>query len=143
MQGIGVNETQPVAAKVLDCDTITQVKEKILDQVYKGTSYSHRPHADSVDLGENVHTCLQCTLSHISAVSFLCRIYSFFHSLFLFKLYMSLTLHVVFIVSWAFPEWRSGVAGHLILSDEDLTSVVQGNWKRLNTLQHYKVQCNL
>ncbi|RXN24922.1 plexin-B1-like isoform X1 [Labeo rohita] len=86
MQGIGVNEAQPVAAKVLDCDTITQVKEKILDQVYKGTSYSHRPHADSVDL-----------------------------------------------------EWRSGVAGHLILSDEDLTSVVQGNWKRLNTLQHYKV----
>uniref|UniRef100_A0A8C1HD22 Plexin-B1 n=1 Tax=Cyprinus carpio carpio TaxID=630221 RepID=A0A8C1HD22_CYPCA len=86
MQGIGVNETQPVAAKVLDCDTITQVKEKILDQVYKGTSYSHRPLADSVDL-----------------------------------------------------EWRSGVAGHLILSDEDLTSVVQGNWKRLNTLQHYKV----
>ncbi|CAM4623047.1 unnamed protein product [Leuciscus chuanchicus] len=86
MQGIGVNEAQPVAAKVLDCDTITQVKEKILDQVYKGTSYSHRPHTDSVDL-----------------------------------------------------EWRSGVAGHLILSDEDLTSVVQGNWKRLNTLQHYKV----
>uniref|UniRef100_A0A665W9A8 Plexin-B1 n=1 Tax=Echeneis naucrates TaxID=173247 RepID=A0A665W9A8_ECHNA len=32
-------------------------------------------------------------------------------------------------------EWRSGVAGHLILSDEDLTSVVQGNWKRLNTLK--------
>ncbi|XP_053539634.1 plexin-B1 isoform X2 [Ictalurus punctatus] len=86
MQGAGMNETQPVAAKVLDCDTITQVKEKILDQVYKGTSYSHRPHTDSLDL-----------------------------------------------------EWRSGVAGHLILSDEDLTSVVQGNWKRLNTLQHYKV----
>ncbi|XP_053354190.1 plexin-B1 isoform X1 [Clarias gariepinus] len=86
MQGIGMNETQPVAAKVLDCDTITQVKEKILDQVYKGTSFSNRPHTDSLDL-----------------------------------------------------EWRSGVAGHLILSDEDLTSVVQGNWKRLNTLQHYKV----
>jgi len=43
---------------------------------------------------------------------------------------------------WTFPEWRSGVAGHLILSDEDLTSVVQGNWKRLNTLQHYKVWHN-
>ncbi|TVK90497.1 Plexin-B1 [Bagarius yarrelli] len=86
MQGVGMNEAQPVAAKVLDCDTITQVKEKILDQVCKGTTYSHRPHTDSLDL-----------------------------------------------------EWRSGVAGHLILSDEDLTSVVQGNWKRLNTLQHYKV----
>ncbi|XP_068170531.1 plexin-B1 [Antennarius striatus] len=86
VQGGGVNETQPLPAKVLDCDTITQVKEKLLDQVYKGTSFSHRPHADSLDL-----------------------------------------------------EWRSGVAGHLILSDEDLTSVVQGTWKRLNTLQHYKV----
>uniref|UniRef100_A0A8D3EDG4 Plexin-B1 n=1 Tax=Scophthalmus maximus TaxID=52904 RepID=A0A8D3EDG4_SCOMX len=86
VQGGGVNETQPLPSKVLDCDTITQVKEKLLDQVFKGTSFSHRPHADSLDL-----------------------------------------------------EWRSGVAGHLILSDEDLTSVVQGNWKRLNTLQHYKV----
>ncbi|MED6260724.1 Plexin-B1 [Ataeniobius toweri] len=86
VQGGGVNETQPLPSKVLDCDTITQVKEKLLDQVYKSTSFSHRPHADSLDL-----------------------------------------------------EWRSGVAGHLILSDEDLTSVVQGSWKRLNTLQHYKV----
>ncbi|XP_037622215.1 plexin-B1 [Sebastes umbrosus] len=86
VQGGGVNESQPLPSKVLDIDTITQVKEKLLDQVYKGTSFSHRPHADSLDL-----------------------------------------------------EWRSGVAGHLILSDEDLTSVVQGNWKRLNTLQHYKV----
>ncbi|XP_028680882.1 plexin-B1 isoform X1 [Erpetoichthys calabaricus] len=85
MQGAG-NDSQPMQTKALDCDTITQVKEKVLDQVYKGTSYSHRPHTDSLDL-----------------------------------------------------EWRSGVAGHLILSDEDLTSVVQGSWKRLNTLQHYKV----
>ncbi|XP_057703038.1 plexin-B1 isoform X2 [Corythoichthys intestinalis] len=86
VQGGGMNECQPLPSKVLDCDTITQVKEKLLDQVYKATSFSYRPHADSLDL-----------------------------------------------------EWRSGVAGHLILSDEDLTSVVQGNWKRLNTLQHYKV----
>lgn len=37
------------------------------------------------------------------------------------------------------PEWRSGLAGHLTLSDEDVTSVTQNRWKRLNTLQHYKV----
>ncbi|XP_077399598.1 plexin-B1-like isoform X2 [Vanacampus margaritifer] len=83
---IGGTSTQTMPAKVLDCDTITQVKEKLLDQTWKGTSVSRRPHADSLHL-----------------------------------------------------EWRSGVAGHLILSDEDLTSVVQGLWKRLNTLQHYKV----
>jgi hypothetical protein len=40
---------------------------------------------------------------------------------------------------WVSPEWRSGLAGHLTLSDEDLTSVTQNHWKRLNTLQHYKV----
>ncbi|KAM8829811.1 plexin-B1-like isoform 3-T4 [Synchiropus picturatus] len=78
--------TQTVPAKVLDCDTITQVKEKLLEQTWKGTSFSQRPHIDSLHL-----------------------------------------------------EWRAGMAGHLILSDEDLTSVVQGSWKRLNTLQHYKV----
>uniref|UniRef100_A0A8C5H9E6 Plexin-B1 n=1 Tax=Gouania willdenowi TaxID=441366 RepID=A0A8C5H9E6_GOUWI len=78
--------TQTVPAKVLDCDTITQVKEKLVEQTWKGTAFSQRPHIDSLHL-----------------------------------------------------EWRAGVAGHLILSDEDLTSVVQGSWKRLNTLQHYKV----
>ncbi|XP_068110109.1 plexin-B1 isoform X3 [Hyperolius riggenbachi] len=79
-------EEQGVPVKLLDCDTITQVKEKILDQVYKGTPCCLRPNPESLDL-----------------------------------------------------EWRSGLAGHLILSDEDLTSVVQGSWKRINTLQHYKV----
>ncbi|KAM9444937.1 plexin-B1 [Clarias gariepinus] len=82
----GTTESQTVPVKVLDCDTITQVKEKILEHTSKGTSYSQRPSTDSVHL-----------------------------------------------------EWRAGTAGHLILSDEDLTSVVQGSWKRLNTLQHYKV----
>ncbi|KAF3840446.1 hypothetical protein F7725_006308 [Dissostichus mawsoni] len=37
------------------------------------------------------------------------------------------------------PKWRSGQAGHLTLSDDDVTAVVQGRWKRVNTLQHYKV----
>uniref|UniRef100_A0A8C7F473 Plexin-B1 n=1 Tax=Oncorhynchus kisutch TaxID=8019 RepID=A0A8C7F473_ONCKI len=80
----GIPQTAP--AKVLDCDTITQVKEKLLEQAWKSMSFSQRPHTDSLHL-----------------------------------------------------EWRAGTAGHLILSDEDLTSVVQGSWKRLNTLQHYKV----
>ncbi|XP_063577195.1 plexin-B3 isoform X5 [Pongo abelii] len=82
----GSSEMQHVPARVLDTDTITQVKEKVLDQVYKGTPFSQRPSVHALDL-----------------------------------------------------EWRSGLAGHLTLSDEDLTSVTQNHWKRLNTLQHYKV----
>ncbi|XP_068600689.1 plexin-B3 [Brachionichthys hirsutus] len=79
-------EVQHCPVKILDTDTITQVKDKILDQVYRGAPFSQRPAADSLDL-----------------------------------------------------EWRSGQAGHLTLSDDDVTAVVQGRWKRLNTLQHYKV----
>ncbi|KAF4072586.1 hypothetical protein AMELA_G00264580 [Ameiurus melas] len=79
-------EVQPCPIKVLDIDTITQVKDKILDQIYKGAPFSQRPSADSLDL-----------------------------------------------------EWRSGQAGHLTLSDDDVTGIVHGHWKRLNTLQHYKV----
>nr|XP_036846913.1 plexin-B3 isoform X1 [Manis javanica] len=82
----GSSMVQRVPARVLDTDTITQVKEKVLDQVYKGTPFSQRPSVHALDL-----------------------------------------------------EWRSGLAGHLTLSDEDLTSVTQNHWKRLNTLQHYKV----
>uniref|UniRef100_A0A452GLD7 Plexin B3 n=1 Tax=Gopherus agassizii TaxID=38772 RepID=A0A452GLD7_9SAUR len=78
---------QRVPARVLDTDTISQVKEKILDQVYRGVPFSQRPPAHALDL-----------------------------------------------------EWRSGVAGHLTLSDQDLTSVTHNGWKRLNTLQHYKVR---
>ncbi|XP_031199293.1 plexin-B3 [Mastomys coucha] len=82
----GNSEVHRVPTRVLDTDTITQVKEKVLDQIYKGTPFSQRPSVHSLDL-----------------------------------------------------EWRSGLAGHLTLSDEDLTSVTQNHWKRLNTLQHYKV----
>lgn len=54
-------DSQGVSVKVLDCDTITQVKEKILDQIYKGTPYCHRPDPDSLDLGE--HNSLMSKLS--------------------------------------------------------------------------------
>nr|XP_055238291.1 plexin-B1 isoform X3 [Gorilla gorilla gorilla] len=84
--GPGAGEAQGVPVKVLDCDTISQAKEKMLDQLYKGVPLTQRPDPRTLDV-----------------------------------------------------EWRSGVAGHLILSDEDVTSEVQGLWRRLNTLQHYKV----
>ncbi|KAM7063408.1 plexin-B1 isoform 2-T2 [Molossus nigricans] len=83
--GPGAGEAQGVPVKVLDCDTISQAKEKMLDQLYKGVPLAQRLDPRTLDV-----------------------------------------------------EWRSGVAGHLILSDEDVTSEVQGLWRRLNTLQHYK-----
>ncbi|XP_037837256.1 plexin-B2 [Kryptolebias marmoratus] len=36
--------------KVLNCDSITQVKEKIIDQVYRNLPYSQRPKVDNVAL---------------------------------------------------------------------------------------------
>lgn len=41
-----------VPVKVLNCDTVTQVKDKLLDAVYKGIPFSQRPQADDMDLGK-------------------------------------------------------------------------------------------
>lgn len=47
--------------KVLNCDTITQVKEKILDAVYKNMPYSQRPRAVDMDLGmTHTHSSTSC-----------------------------------------------------------------------------------
>ncbi|KAK2490723.1 hypothetical protein MC885_006619, partial [Smutsia gigantea] len=81
------NENSPeIPVKVLNCDTITQVKEKILDAVYKNVPYSQRPRAADMDL-----------------------------------------------------EWRQGRIARVVLQDEDITTKIEGDWKRLNTLVHYQV----
>jgi len=41
---------EQVEVRVLDCDTISQVKAKILDALYKNTPFSLRPLVDEVDL---------------------------------------------------------------------------------------------
>ena len=46
------NTALHIPTRVLDTDTITQVKEKVLDQIYKGTPFSQRPSAHTLDLGE-------------------------------------------------------------------------------------------
>ncbi|ELW47767.1 Plexin-A2 [Tupaia chinensis] len=86
------NENSPeIPVKVLNCDTITQVKEKILDAVYKNVPYSQRPRAVDMDLGRK-------------------------HG-----------------------EWRQGRIARVVLQDEDITTKIEGDWKRLNTLMHYQV----
>lgn len=52
MTGLDLNqENTDVPVKVLDCDTITQVKEKALDTIYRATFYSQRPRKEDLDLG--------------------------------------------------------------------------------------------
>ncbi len=43
---------EPIPCKVLDCDTITQAKEKVLDAMYKNIPFSRRPSVYDVDLGK-------------------------------------------------------------------------------------------
>lgn len=43
---------EKIQCKVLDCDTISQVKLKILDALYKNTQFSLRPSIHDVDLGK-------------------------------------------------------------------------------------------
>lgn len=42
--------THEIVVKVLNCDSITQVKEKILDAFFKGYPFSKRPNVDELDL---------------------------------------------------------------------------------------------
>ncbi len=42
--------THEISVKVLNCDTITQVKEKILDSFFKGYPYTKRPRVNELDL---------------------------------------------------------------------------------------------
>jgi len=51
VSGVDPN-TENVPVKVLDCDTISQVKEKALDTIYRATPYSQRPRKDDLDLGK-------------------------------------------------------------------------------------------
>lgn len=39
-----------------------------------------------------------------------------------------------------FAEWRQGRGQRMILQDEDITTKIEGDWKRLNILAHYQVQ---
>ena len=50
--------TQPThPVKVLDCDSISQAKEKILDAIYKNAPFSSRPPKVGLDLGEFMMPC--------------------------------------------------------------------------------------
>ncbi|OQV23962.1 Plexin-A1 [Hypsibius exemplaris] len=44
------HNTQEYPVKVLDCDSITQIKEKALDVIYRNTAFSRRPRPDNLDL---------------------------------------------------------------------------------------------
>ena len=79
-------DNMDIPVRVLDCDTVTQVKDKALDTIYRAISYSSRPKHSDLDL-----------------------------------------------------EWRTGTSGRLILYDEDSTTKTEGDWKRINTLNHYRV----
>ncbi|XP_063806547.1 plexin-A3 [Pseudophryne corroboree] len=75
-----------IPVKVINCDTVTQTKDKLLDAVYKGIPYTQRPKAEDMDL-----------------------------------------------------EWRQGRITRIVLQDEDVTTKIECDWKRLNTLAHYQV----
>lgn len=123
-----------VPVKVLNCDTISQVKEKIIDQVYRTQPCSRWPKADSVVLGEQG--------PHVPSSVPWGRVLPW----------------GPWVGRWVegqqegagwgvagfqelgcvLPEWRPGSTAQ-ILSDLDLTSQREGRWKRVNTLMHYNV----
>ena len=106
-----------VPVKLLDCDTISQAKEKLLDSMYKAAPVSKRPKLTDVDLG-------MCKTSLTLFLILFCLPYtSSIYSIPLFP-----------------PEYLKSPSESTILRDEDHSTVVEGGWKRVNTLRHYWVQ---
>lgn len=48
-------------------------------------------------------------------------------------------LTLTFIL-FSVAEWRQGRLARIILQDEDVTTKIDNDWKRLNTLAHYQVR---
>ena len=60
-------QKDPVTCKVLDCDTITQAKQKALDAIYQNMPFTQRLSVHDVDLGEcrdlkrfRPYICVKC-----------------------------------------------------------------------------------
>ncbi|KAA0720978.1 Plexin-A4 Precursor [Triplophysa tibetana] len=134
------NEKSPeVQVKALNCDTISQVKEKILDAIYKNVPYSHRPRASDMDLGQrndDVGGVYEFTLPRVRVCV------SAFHKRILGS---PEPRHSLRLRSWGqikIMEWRQGRVVRVILQDEDVTTKIEADWKRLNILSHYQVTDN-
>lgn len=48
-------------------------------------------------------------------------------------------VHNSVFVFFALSEWRQGRMARVVLQDEDITTKIENDWKRLNTLMHYQV----
>ncbi|XP_068690006.1 plexin-A1-like isoform X2 [Montipora foliosa] len=83
------NGSPAVAVVLLDCDTISQAKEKILDVVFKNSPFSSRPPIDVLRL-----------------------------------------------------EWDQSSGRGLSLRDDDSQALIEGEWRKINTLRHYQVTDN-
>jgi len=63
---------EPVMCKVLDCDTITQAKEKALDAIYRNTPFSQRPSVHDLDLGTtSLELVVLIVVTHVDTAMFM------------------------------------------------------------------------
>ena len=68
MQEENGNVTKPVEVSVVDVDSITQAKQKIIDEVYKDRPYSECPKPDDLEFGKELYqTCSKFSLINFAA----------------------------------------------------------------------------
>ena len=62
MEGVAEPESgDDIPIKMLDCDSITQAKEKVIDALYKNCPASKRPQLTQVDLSK----CRACNIDFV------------------------------------------------------------------------------
>ncbi|CAF1193690.1 unnamed protein product, partial [Didymodactylos carnosus] len=123
----------------LTCDTITQVKQKLIDQIFQCLPYSKRPHYDDFDLILFTTKLIANTSSCSSSSS--CS--STNSSLPLTRKATNVTKHFFFSRN-IIPSKHDHHHHHhqqelILLHDIDNTSETSSHMKKLNTLQHYGI----
>lgn len=72
----GPMEGGETPVKVLDCDTVSQVKEKSLDAIYRSYPYSQRPRREDLDLEWRTGTSGECQVPGVKRWNY-CHKYLF------------------------------------------------------------------
>lgn len=120
----GLNEKSEYQVKVLDCDCITQVKNKIIDVIYKNVPRSKRPEISNIVLEHNYLLNQTYSLKRNKTID------------------GHLNDSTIKLNGQQLKSHQPIYGQNIILEDDDNTTQTINNWRQINTVKHYQLTNN-
>ena len=117
------NEKSEYQVKVLDCDCISQVKNKIIDVVFKNVPKSKRPEMNNVILEHNYMLNQTYSLKRNNTQ-------------------IANANGTMLQLNGQLKTQQPIYGQNLILEDDDDTTQTIDNWRQINTVKHYQLMNN-